>query len=295
MKDEFGIKPTHWKDYELIDCGNLSKLERFGNITLIRPEPQALWSPRYARKDWEQKASGEYIQKGSHKGDWKSFRKLPEHWNISYQLPEKNRITFNLKFTAFKHVGIFPEQADNWDFIYHQSSQIGKGCKVLNLFAYTGGASLAAKAAGADVVHVDSVRQVVNWARQNMDSSELNDIRWVVEDALKFVQRERKRGHTYHGIILDPPAYGIGSSGERWKLEDSIQSMLENVASILDPKRGFVVLNTYSLGLSPLIIDNLMQSNFNTISSLECSEIYLPSVSNYKLPLGVVGRLIRQA
>jgi 23S rRNA (cytosine1962-C5)-methyltransferase len=289
----YGITPDNWNDYELIDCGNLLKFERFGSYSLIRPEPQALWKPAQPIQEWRQKANAEYTQLGSHKGEWQQYRQVPESWGVKFPLTKNQNLLFNLKFTAFKHVGIFPEQADNWKFIYNNCQRIGSRCKVLNLFAYTGGASLAAKAAGADVVHVDSVKQVVNWARKNMDSSGLKDIRWVVEDALKFVQRERKRGHLYNGIILDPPAYGIGTKGERWKLEDSIQELLQNVAGILPKQDAFVVLNTYSLGLSPLIIDNLMRSSFKRNSSIECSELYLQSTSKYKLPLGVIGRLIQ--
>lgn len=293
MEKTYGITPELWKDYQLIDCGNLQKLERFGPYTLIRPEPQAFWRPGFSQKDWQSKADAEYIQQGSHKGDWKKFRQIDAPWSIGYALSKNDHLKFSLRFTSFKHIGIFPEQADNWHFIYNHARRIGKQCKVLNLFAYTGGASLAAKAGGADVVHVDSVKQVVNWARINMEDSNLNDIRWVVEDALKFVQRERKRGHKYHGIMLDPPAYGIGASGERWKLEDSIQTLLENVAGILADGPSFLVLNTYSLGLSPLIIDNLLRSNFDKNFAIECNELYLNSVSNYKLPLGVIGRLYR--
>ncbi|MBI1306279.1 MAG: oxidoreductase [Bacteroidetes bacterium] len=284
-----GIKPDGWKEYELIDCGNLRKLERFGNQILIRPEPQALWTPALSDNEWKQQAHVEYIQKGSHKGDWNSFKKLKDEWQIRYPLAPKKDLVFNLKFTAFKHVGVFPEQAANWTFIADQCKRIHKP-KILNLFAYTGGASLAAKAAGADIVHVDSVKQVVNWASRNMDSSGLKDIRWVVEDAMKFVQREKKRGHQYNGIMLDPPAYGIGTSGERWKLEDSIQEMLETVSDILTEKENFLVLNAYSLGLSPLIIENLVKSNFKTSNTLECKELYLESTTKFKLPLGVIGR-----
>ena len=214
-------------------------------------------------------------------------------WRIGYDINHKTRLNFILKFTTFKHVGIFPEQAANWTYIHSHCKRIGPKCKVLNLFAYTGGASLAAKAGGADVVHVDSVKQVVNWARINMDESGLNDIRWVVEDALKFVQRERKRGNRYHGIILDPPAYGIGAKGERWKLEDSIQELLANVSAILNEGSSFMILNTYSLGLSPLIIENLITSNFVNFTHSECTELYLNSTTGYKLPLGVIGRLYR--
>ncbi|MFT4522341.1 MAG: 23S rRNA (cytosine1962-C5)-methyltransferase [Bacteroidia bacterium] len=284
------LYPKNWIDYELLDCGDQKKLERFGEYTLIRPEPQALWKPAYSEKEWMKRASASFSQQSSHKGKWEMPKDVKSPWQITYPLG-KNTLAFQLKFTAFKHVGIFPEQADNWEFIYNQVQRIGPKCKVLNLFAYTGGASLAAKAAGADVVHVDSVRQVVNWAGINMDKSGLRDIRWVVEDALKFTQREKKRGHQYHGIILDPPAYGIGTNGERWKLEDSIDELLSLISEILHKTNHFLVLNTYSLGLSPLIIENLMRSNFRFAKHFESSELYLPSESGFNLPLGVVGRI----
>jgi len=232
---------------------------------------------------------------------------MPDRWNIKYVLdkPENKVLTFRLALTAFKHVGIFPEQAVNWDYIYETVNlmnrsplSLGEGSgvrlpKVLNLFAYTGGASLAAKAAGADVTHLDSVKQVVTWSRENMELSNLKDIRWVVEDALTFVKREVKRGKKYNGIILDPPAYGHGTDGEKWKLEDSINEMMKHVLNLLDEKEHFLILNTYSLGFSSLIIENLLSG----IKDMHTGELYLQSTSGYKLPLGVFGRYstVRQA
>jgi 23S rRNA (cytosine1962-C5)-methyltransferase len=200
--------PARWSDYELLDCGNFQKLERFGKVITIRPEPQALWHPVFPEKEWEKQAHVRFIQKGSSSGTWKSLRsEVSSSWKIHYRFENGPALTFRLALTGFKHVGVFPEQAVNWDYIYNSLTQLS-GAKFLNLFAYTGGASIAARAAGADVTHVDSIRQVVSWARENMEFSGLKDIRWVVEDALKFVKREAKRGHYYHGIILDPPAYG---------------------------------------------------------------------------------------
>jgi 23S rRNA (cytosine1962-C5)-methyltransferase len=199
-------------------------------------------------------------------------------------------IKFNLSLTSFKHVGIFPEQALNWDFIFNTIKKLEvEQPRVLNLFAYTGGASLAAKAAGADVTHVDSIKQVINWSRENMESSNLKDIRWVVEDALKFVKREVKRGKKYHGIVLDPPAYGIGANGERWKLEDSINEILADISNLLEEKH-FLVLNVYSLGLSPLILENLIKTNFQNVENLDLGEVYLNAKSGIKLPLGILAR-----
>jgi 23S rRNA (cytosine1962-C5)-methyltransferase len=196
-----------------------------------------------------------------------------------------------LALTSFKHVGIFPEQAVNWNYIYQSITEIKKTVaapKFLNLFAYTGGASLAAKAAGADVTHVDSIKQVVTWARENMDLSKLENIRWVVEDAMKFVKREVKRGNKYNGIILDPPAYGHGPDGEKWKLEDNINEMMKLVLQLLDDEKCFVILNAYSLGLSAMVTENLLAEKQNP--KIEIGELYLQSTTNQKLPLGVFGR-----
>jgi len=280
---------NHWKDYELLDCGDLEKLERFGNIVLRRPEPQALWKKQFTEQEWNKLADVKFIQKGSHAGEWKKNSNVNDKWKISYN-HDNLAIKFNLSLTSFKHVGIFPEQALNWDYIFNSVKTLDvEQPKVLNLFAYTGGASLAAKAAGADVTHVNSIKQVINWSRENMESSNLNDIRWVVEDALKFVKREVKRGKKYNGVILDPPAYGIGANGERWKLEDSINEILSDISHLLDEKH-FLILNVYSLGLSPLILENLIATNFVEPKNLELGEVYLNAQSGIKLPLGILAR-----
>ena len=213
---------------------------------------------------------------------------MPDRWTISSKPKNlSSELVFRLSLTAFKHVGIFPEQKVNWDYIYESVRMLNaQQPKVLNLFAYTGGASLAAKAAGADIMHLDSVKQVVTWAKENMELSGLRDIRWVVEDALTFVKREVKRGKKYNGIILDPPAYGHGTDGERWKLEDNIDEMMKQVMTLLDEEECFLVLNTYSLGFSSLIIENLLSG----VKGLECGELFLQSRTNCKLPLGVFGR-----
>jgi 23S rRNA (cytosine1962-C5)-methyltransferase len=232
--------------------------------------------------------------KSSSAGTWIKLKEMPDQWRISYDLVD-TKIMFRLGLTSFKHVGIFPEQAVNWDFIYSQIQKIKKNTpepKVLNLFAYTGGATLAAKAAGADVIHLDSIKQVVTWSKENMDLSGLNNIRWLVEDAMTFVRREVKRGKKYNGIILDPPAYGHGPNGENWKLEEMINEMIHGVAELLEEKESFLVLNTYSLGFSALIIQNLLQEAFGKRGiNAEFGEIYLQATSGVKLPLGVFGRL----
>ncbi len=286
MKNLF--TPSTWKEYELIDCGDLEKLERFGQYILRRPEPQALWKKQYSEQEWQKLTDIKFTQKGSHAGVWTKNKNIADKWKLSYPLQEK-QLNFNLSLTSFKHIGIFPEQALNWEYIYAKTKLVANTPKVLNLFAYTGGASLAAKTAGADVTHVDSVKQVISWSKENMLASGLTDIRWVVEDALKFVKREVKRGNKYNGIILDPPAYGIGANGERWKLEDSINEILQDIALLLD-KKHFLVLNVYSLGLSPLILENLIKTNFNQSENLELGEVFLQAKSSVKLPLGILAR-----
>lgn len=287
--------PQFWKDYELIDSGNFEKLERFGQFVTIRPEPQAIWDKGLSESEWMKKAHVKFVGTSSNSGKWQKLKQMPENWEIKYD-HNGLKVHFNLALTSFKHVGIFPEQADNWEYIYNSIKKIkGEQARFLNLFAYTGGASLAAKCAGADTTHVDSIKQVVSWANRNMVSSHLNDIRWVVEDAVKFVKREIKRGKTYHGIILDPPAFGHGPNGESWKLEKMINGLLKDVLQLLDPKQHFLILNTYSLGFSSLIVENMIRQdlkrmNFND-SKLTIGELYLQSSTEQTLPLGVIGRL----
>jgi 23S rRNA (cytosine1962-C5)-methyltransferase len=285
------LSPSHWKDYELLDCGDFEKLERFGELILIRPEPQAVWAKALSESEWEKLHHIRFKGKSATSGEWvKKNGKSPDRWNISYKT-EDIAIKFRLGLTSFKHVGIFPEQAVNWDFIAQQVKRFkNPEPKLLNLFAYTGGASLAAKAAGADTTHVDSIKQVVTWANENQELSGLANIRWVVEDALKFVKRELKRGKTYNGIILDPPAYGHGPNGEKWKLEDHIQEMMHDVVQLLDPEEHFLILNAYSMGFSSVIIENLLKSSMPNIQNLHCGELYLQASSGCKLPLGVFGR-----
>lgn len=285
------LTPCNWKEYELIDSGNFGKLERFGIYYTIRPEPQAVWDKQLSEKEWAKLAHVAFVQSGSNSGVWKKNKEMPDRWQISYTLPNQTKIQFKLALTAFKHVGIFPEQAVNWDFIFQtiKQSEI-QTPRFLNLFAYTGGASLAAKAAGADVVHVDSIKQVVSWAKENMDRSNLANIRWVVEDALKFVKREVNRGNRYHGIILDPPAFGHGPNGEKWKLEENINEMMKNIVELLEPQKHFLILNAYSLGFSSLIIENLLAQHKKNLS---IGELYLNSKTQQKLPLGVFGRIVK--
>lgn len=283
------LNPEGWKDYELLDCGDFEKLERFGKYVTIRPEPQAVWPRVWSEADWKKKAHVKFIQRSSAAGDWQKLKEMPDSWKISYPLDEKNSITLKLALTGFKHTGVFPEQAVNWKYIYtHLRNMKTKQPRFLNLFAYTGAASLAARAAGADVYHVDSIKQVVNWANENMQLSSLDNIRWVVEDAVKFAQREVKRGNKYNGIILDPPSFGHGPKGEKWKLEDMIADLMSDIVKLLDEKEHFLILNTYSLGFSSLIVENMLKP---VNPALETGELFIPAQSGVKLPLGVFGRL----
>ena len=281
------LSPQNFPDYELIDCGNFEKLERFGKHITIRPEPQALWDPILTEKEWHKRASMHFIPRSSSSGDWEKKRDAPDRWNVEYPIANGPKINFRLALTSFKHVGIFPEQASNWDYIYQslKSMKIQQP-KVLNLFAYTGGASLAAKAAGADTVHLDSIKQVVSWANDNMELSHLSDIRWIVEDAMTFVKKEVKRGKKYNGIILDPPAYGNGTEGQKWKLEEMINEMMHLVFQLLDEEERFLILNTYSLGFSSLVVENLLRD----FKDVHTGELFLNSTTGLKLPLGVFGR-----
>jgi 23S rRNA (cytosine1962-C5)-methyltransferase len=284
------LSPSNWKDYELLDSGNFEKLERFGKQITIRPEPQAVWSPVLPMKEWEKLAHVKFVPKSSSSGDWQKLKRdALERWTISYELADGKSITLRLGLTSFKHVGVFPEQAVNWDFIYNsvRAMKTPKP-KFLNLFAYTGGATLAARAAGAETTHVDSIKQVVTWANENMQLSNLDNIRWMVDDALKFVKKEQRRGNFYNGIILDPPAYGHGPNGEKWKLEENINEMVHSVVQLLDPQEHFLILNAYSLGFSAMILENMFRERKKT---LEIGELFLKAKHDGVLPLGVFGRL----
>ena len=291
------LSPENWKDYELLDVGDFEKLERFGQYITIRPEPQAVWPKTWGNADWEKQAHVKFIPRSSSAGDWKKLKQMPDQWKIGYGIKNAKSTTESLQFrlglTSFKHVGVFPEQAVNWDAIVSFLSEIDKP-KFLNLFAYTGGASLAARAAGADVTHVDSIKQVVTWANENMQLSKLDNIRWMVDDALKFVKKEARRGNLYHGIILDPPAYGHGPNGEKWQLEDNISEMMGEVLKILNPEKHLLILNAYSLGFSSIIIENFLRSYAKSnASALQTGELFLQAKSGVKLPLGVWGRLTK--
>ncbi len=301
-----------WKDYELIDSGNFEKLERFGKYYMSRPEPKALWDKSLSDAEWSRlvhtkfRPGAGFGKAGKEdSGTWERNRKMDDQWVIRYRGGQPG-LDFSLRLglTSFKHVGVFPEQSSNWEYIYRQTSELVRKAKetgaprpkVLNLFAYTGAASLAAKAAGADVTHLDSVRQVVTWARNNMEISGLDNIRWVVEDALKFARREAKRGNVYQGIILDPPAYGHGPDGEKWKLDECLYDMLKCVGSILAPVDSFLVLNLYSNGYSAVLGETLVKEAFcvkTGYKSIDCGELVLHDNYGKNLPLSVFVRMSR--
>lgn len=309
MHDSLLITPSLWQDYELIDSGDFEKLERFGKWITIRPEPQAVWPRSLEAAEWERLSTAVFRRSAAdgksrfsdERGEWALRRGMPGQWWIGYSYKGLS-MRMRMGLTSFKHVGIFPEQAANWNFIYDSigrfEAAVGRQPKVLNLFAYTGGATLAARGAGAEVTHVDSVKQVVSWARENMEESDLTDVRWIVDDAMKFVRREVRRGNLYDGIILDPPSYGRGPDGEKWVLEQHLAEILELCSQLLSPK-GFLVLNLYSMGLSALLARTAVRRMFGISDetpdlSEEYGELYFDDRFGKSLPLGVFYRFSRQ-
>ena len=291
------LSPDQHTDYQLIDTGGFEKLERFGPYILSRPEPQAIWDKSLSEQEWEAQAHAVFKRdkNSQEKGQWISKPGMPDKWVFQYRTNALH-LRAKLALSSFKHVGLFPEQATNWDYISQKLKQVPEPKpSVLNLFAYTGIASLAAKAAGADVTHVDSVKQVISWSRENMELSGLDNIRWVVEDALKFVQREVRRNNQYNGIILDPPAYGRGPDGEKWLLEESLNEILRLCALLLKKENFFFIINLYSLGFSALIVENLIKAHFGTQIHHEFGELFIPDSFGKKLPLGVFSRFSDQS
>lgn len=280
----------HWQDYELIDCAQGEKLERWDKQLLVRPDPQAIWSTPKQHKGWRANA-GHYVRSASGGGQWKN-KSMPQRWTVRY-----GALTFNIKPMNFKHTGLFPEQAVNWDFAAQQIKKANRPLRVLNLFAYTGGATVACAAAGAEVCHVDAAKGMVQWAKENAVSSDLESapIRWIVDDCAKFVQREIRRGKTYDAIIMDPPSYGRGPTGEVWKLEENLFPFLELVSGVLSKNPQFIILNSYTTGLAPSVLTYIMETIFSkkfgghTVSD----ELGLPvSESGLVLPCGATGRWV---
>ena len=268
---------TGWGDYELIDAGGGKKLERWGKIITIRPEVQAYFKSGKTFDEWYQLAHWEFISKSGQSGTWKKLKEFaPKEWTVSYK-----KLNFHLKLTKFKHLGLFPEQKTNWDFI---SENLCHEERFLNLFAYTGAASIVAKQREATTFHVDSVKQLISWAKENMEISELENIKWVHEDALKFAQRELKRGNKYKGIIMDPPAYGVGAKKERWKLEDRLDELMENASKILE-KDGFLILNTYSPKVDIKVLERKANYHFSK-RHFEVSELWMKTTTGKELYCG---------
>ena len=277
----------NWKDYEIIDCSGGEKLERWGDYILLRPDPQVIWDTPKIAKEWRQ-LSGHYHRSQKGGGEWE-FISLPQQWQISYR-----ELTFNLKPFSFKHTGLFPEQATNWDWFSRKIKEANRPIKVLNLFAYTGGATLAAALAGASVTHVDASKGMVNWAKENAASSGLSDspIRWLVDDCVKFVEREIRRGNTYDAIIMDPPSYGRGPKGEIWKIEDHIHFFIKLCTKLFSEEPLFFLINSYTTGLAPAVLLYMLAIELRTLGGIiESNEIGLPvSSSNLILPCGASGR-----
>ena len=279
--------PERWQDHELLDCGGGARLERFGELVLIRPEPRAIWDPGMDEAQWRRLSAAEFVPTGRTKGQWVPHQSVPDTWEIQYPLENGSSLHFSLEMTRFKHVGIFPEQGANWDWI---ARRMGAGKRMLNLFAYTGGASLAGRAAGAEVTHVDAIKQVVSWTRTNQELSGLDGIRWCVEDALKFSEREGRRGNQYDLVIMDPPSWGLGPKGEKWKLEEQVLRLVEATSKLVAPG-GAVVMNTYS-GVSPSALENLWRAVLPD-GKMEAGELCLHSGTGQVLPTGSLLRLER--
>ncbi|MCI5641196.1 MAG: class I SAM-dependent methyltransferase [Lachnospiraceae bacterium] len=278
----------NWKDYEVIDTSNGEKLERWGDYILVRPDPQVIWNTPHDAKQWKQK-NGHYHRSNRGGGEWEFFD-MPKTWQIHY-----GDLTFNLQPFQFKHTGLFPEQAVNWDWFGKKIREAGRPVKVLNLFAYTGGATLAAAAAGASVTHVDASKGMVNWAKENAASSGLSDrpIRWLVDDCVKFVEREIRRGNRYDGIIMDPPSYGRGPKGEIWKIEEKIHPLIQLCTQILSKDALFFLINSYTTGLQPAVLSYMMNTEIVSQfgGQVQAEEIGLPVTSNgLVLPCGASGR-----
>lgn len=279
-----------WKDYELLDAGGGNKLERWGGVTLLRPDPQALWPMGEGAAE---KADAVYIRSAAGGGHWEFKKSLPESWRVRY-----GELTFVVRPTGFKHTGLFPEQAVNWDWMGDIVRRAEKPLRVLNLFAYTGGATAALARAGAEVTHVDAAKGMVAWAKDNLAASGLADspVRFIVDDAMKFVLREGRRGKTYEGILMDPPSYGRGPSGEMWKIEDDLYPLVAECAKLLSEEARFFLINSYTTGLAPSVLTNVLRTALSGRGGrAEAAEVGLPIVrGGLVLPCGASGRWIKE-
>ncbi|MBI3133895.1 MAG: class I SAM-dependent methyltransferase [Bacteroidetes bacterium] len=274
---------NHWNDYELLDAGNAKKLERWGKIITIRPDRNAYFKPGSPESEWKNLAHFEFTEHSANSGEWQELKAgTPREWQIKFQ-----SVTLNLKLTRFKHIGVFPEQSYNWDFV---SNHLNPGDRFLNLFGYTGAVSLVARSKGAAVFHCDSVKQIISWGKENMESSGLSDIHWILEDALKFAQREVKRGNKYRGICMDPPAFGLGANKERWKIEDKFSELLELAVSLAEPG-GFIIANTYSPRLSITDIQATVSSLFPS-KNAAVNKLCVKSVTGKVIEYGELTRLL---
>ncbi len=280
-----------WKDYEIIDMANGEKLERWGNIYLVRPDPQIIWKTKEKPEEWK-KQYARYVRSKTGGGCWEYKRELPKAWQIKYK-----DLTFNIKPMGFKHTGIFPEQAVNWDWMMDKIKNAKREIKVLNLFAYTGGATVSCLSAGASVCHVDSSKGMVTWAKENVESSGLakKSVRYIVDDVVKFVNREIRRGNKYDAIIMDPPSYGRGTNGEVWQFEDNIYELVDLCSNVLSDKPLFFLINSYTTGISSKVLEDILNltvaKKFKGHTS--SGEIGLPMKdSNLVLPCGIYGRFV---
>ena len=278
---------NNWKDYEILDMANGEKLERWKNIVLVRPDPQIIWKNKSFPNKWED-VNARYIRSSTGGGNWDFNKKVPANWQIKYK-----DLTFNIKPMGFKHTGLFPEQAVNWDWMIDKIKHAGREIKVLNLFAYTGGATVACSYAGASVCHVDSSKGMVTWAKENIISSglEKNPVRYIIDDVVKFVNREIRRENKYDAIIMDPPSYGRGTNGEVWKFEENIADLVELCTKVLSDKPLFFLINSYTTGISSTVLENILKLNIKAKGKLSSGELGLPmSDSNLILPCGIYGR-----
>ncbi len=276
-----------WKDYEILDMANGEKLEKWKDVILVRPDPQIIWKSKSFPERWKN-ANARYIRSSTGGGNWDFNKKVPANWQVKYK-----ELIFNIKPMGFKHTGLFPEQAVNWDWMINKIQHANRDIKVLNLFAYTGGATVACSYAGASVCHVDSSKGMVTWAKENITSSGLqnNPVRYIIDDVVKFVSREIRRGNKYDAIIMDPPSYGRGTNGEVWKFEENISDLVELCTKVLSDRLLFFLINSYTTGISSTVLENILRLNIKAKGKLSSGELGLPMKdSNLVLPCGIFSR-----